>query len=147
MCCISISNYESLIYVQITSEFHNVHFCFTASWKCDFCSFVEYYRVNGFAYPCILIRNICKYHFILIVMSDCYSSNTRILPLTRTCGFCKNFAFVPLPRTRGTCKNFAFVPVPRSVGLVKISPSYHYHARVGLVKISPSYQYHAVWDL
>jgi hypothetical protein len=56
-----------------------VIFGILASWKCDFCSFVNgCYKVNEFGFTCVGNRNISKYHFSLIVKSDCWSSYSRI---------------------------------------------------------------------
>ena len=55
----SMSNDESVIYVLVSWVLHNVHFRKLASWKCDFCSFVNgSYYVNDFGYTCIEIKKI-----------------------------------------------------------------------------------------
>ena len=55
----SMSNDESVIYVLVSWVLHNVHFRHFASWKCDFCSFVNgSYYVNDFGYTCIEIIKI-----------------------------------------------------------------------------------------
>ena len=65
--------------VLVSWVFHNVHFRHFGELKLRYLLiFHRVYYFNYFAYTCIGIRNICKYHFFLNVISDCYISNTRI---------------------------------------------------------------------
>ena len=79
MSCISLSNDESLIYLLVSGEFRNGHFRHFGELKMRF--LLKRQRVllsQDLGYTCIGNRNICKYHFFLILNSDCWNSNTRI---------------------------------------------------------------------
>jgi hypothetical protein len=82
MSCISMSNVEILIYVLVSSVFHNVQFLHFDDLKMRLILILHRVLLSQWIWIiCVGIRNIWKYPFFLNVNSDCYISNTRIAHL------------------------------------------------------------------